>query len=244
MKLSPAERAEIRAAFRQMRPAQKLGYIFSYYKLPIVLALLAVIVIGDFTFRYITKKEVLVYSAYLNVSVGDDLDAVLGAGFVEHMGVSPKKNEVSVYRDLYLSQDPSAENHQFAYASQLKLLAALQTKTLDVVLMNREAYDILSQNGYLYDIPTILDRSDPLFSLLEPCLTSNTVILEDNSIEYNLNEADVYEAVTEEATNGIDVSSFSVFQDADFSGHVYLGIIGNSPRLPTVFQYIEYLATA
>lgn len=244
MKLSPKERAEIRESFRQMNWAQKLEYIFSYYKLPIVLTLIALIVIGDFTYRHITKKEALLYAAYFNVSMGENLDTTLTAGFVDHVGASPKKNEVYVYRDLYLAQDPSTENHQYAYASRLKLLASIEAKKLDIVLMNQEAYDILSQNEYLYDIPFILAQNEPLYRLLEPYMTTNTVILEDNLIEYNLNETDTYEAVTAQAVNGIDVSSFPMFQDAGFSGSVYLGVIANSPRLPTVFQYMEYLAAA
>ena len=244
MKLSPKERAEIREAFQQMTLPQKLGYIFSYYRLPIVLGLVAVIVVVDVTYRQITKKEALLYVAYMNVSVGEELDGALSTDFVVHEGASPKKSEVSVYRELYLAMDPSTDNHQYAYASRLKLLASIESKTLDVVLMNREAYDILSHSGYLYDLTTILDRDDPLYSLLEPYLTENTVILEDNAIEYNLNEADEYEAVTAEAVNGIDASAFPLFQDAGLSDSVYLGVIGNSPRLPAVFHYLEYLASA
>lgn len=244
MKLSPRERAEIKASFRQMTLPQKLGYIFTYYRLPIILGLLAVIVLGDVTYRQITKKEALLYAAYMNVTVGEELDRVLGEDFVVYEGAEPKKSEVSVYRDLYLSLDPSTDNHQYAYASRLKLLASIESKTLDVVVMNQEAYDILSGNGYLYDLTEILDRDDPLYLRLEPYMTANTVILEDNSIEYNLNEADEYEAVTAEAVNGIDASTFPAFQDAGFSGSVYLGVIGNSPRLPTVFRYLDYLISA
>ena len=244
MKLSPKERAEIRESFRRMNPAQKLDYIFTYYKLPIVLVLIALIVVGDFTYRQVTRKDVLLYAAYFNISMGEELDTALTAGFVDHVGASPKKNEVYIYRDLYLAQDPSTENHQYAYASRLKLLASIEAKKLDIVLMNQEAYDILSQNEYLYELPSILDQNEPLYLLLAPYLTENTVILEDNSIEYNLNEADTYEAVTAQAVNGIDVSSFPLFQDAGFSGSVYLGVIANSPRLAAVFQYMEYLAAA
>lgn len=244
MKLSPKERSEIRASFRKMNLAQKLEYIFGYYKLPIVLALVALIVVGDFSFRWITRKETLLYTAYINVSMGEEADGALTGGFLQYVGAAPKKNEVSVYRGLYLAQDPSADNHQYVYAARLKLLASIESKTLDIVLMNREAYDILSQSEYLYAIPDILSEDDPFYLVLEPYMTANTVILEDNFIEYNLNEADVYEAVTMEAVNGIDVSTFPIFRDAGFSGPVYLGIIGNSPRLPTVFQYIEYLLVA
>ena len=244
MKLSPEERAERRDSFRQMNLPQKLDYIFSYYKLEIVLALVALIVFGDIAYRQINKKEALLYSAYINISVGDDLDAALDAGFVDYVGAARKKNAVYIYRGLYLAQDPSADNHQYAYASRLKLLASIEAKKLDIVLMNREAYDLLSHSEYLYAIPDILARDDPLYPLLEPYMTANTVILEDNSIEYNLHEAEVYEVVTAEAVNGIDVSTFPLFQNAGFSDNVYLGVIGNSPRLPTVFQYIAYLAAA
>lgn len=244
MKLSRQERAERRASFRQMGFLEKLDYVFSYYKLEIVLVLVAVIVVGDIAYRQITRKEALLYSAYINISAGEDLDAALSTGFVDYVGVSGKKNEVYIYRDLYLSQDPSADNHQYAYASRLKLLASIGAKKLDVVLMNREAYDLLSQSGYLYAIPDILAQGDPLYPVLEPYMTANTVILEDNSIEYNLNEADTYEAVSVESVNGIDVSEFPLFREAGFSDYVYLGVVGNSQRLETVFEYIAYLAAA
>ena len=82
--------------------------------------------------------------------------------------------------------------------------------------------------------------SDVMVPLFE---NANTVIVEDNAIEYNLNEADEYVAVTKEVVNGIDVSAFPVFVDAQFPDAVYLGVIANSPRLPAALQYIKYLAS-
>ncbi len=105
-------------------------------------------------------------------------------------------------------------------------------------------YDIFSQNGYLLDFHTLLSPDDSLYRLLEPHLIVNTVIIEDNSIEYALNETHRYQAVTEEVTNGLDVSTFPMFQDAGFPAPVYLGVVGNSPRFPAAIQYIEYLAAA
>ena len=140
-----------------------------------------------------------------------------------------------------MSDDPSAENHEYGYASKLKLMAAIEAKQLDIVLMNKEAYDICSQKGYLLEFPDLLPDSQ--YRFLEPNLTTNTVILEDNAIEYALREANRYQAVTEEVTNGIDVSTFPLFQEAGFSDPVYLGVVANSPRLPAVMQYISYLAS-
>jgi len=244
MKLTGKEHAARRAAFHGMSLAEKADYIYTYYKLPILMGLTALLFVCFSVYQQLTKKEVLLYSAYINVSVGDDLDARLSEGFVSASGADPKKAEVSVYRGLYLSDDPSPENHEYQYASKLKLMAAIDAEQLDVVLMNQEAYDIFSGNGYLLDFGSLLSPNDSLYQLMEPHLTTNTVILEDNAIEYALNEAHQYQAVTEEVTNGLDVSAFPMFQEAGFSDCVYLGVVGNSPHFPAVIQYIEYLAAS
>lgn len=244
MSLDPKERAARKAAFQRMTPAEKVEYIFTYYKIPIILGAIVLYLLCSTVYRQITKKEIVLYLAYINVSIGDDLDARLNEGSLSAMGADPRKAEVSLYRGLYLSDDPSPEDHQYGYASRLKLMAAIESKELDAVLMNKEAYDILSQNGYLLDLTSLLSPNDPLYLLVEPHLTSNTVILQDNAIEHALNEAYPYQAVTEEIVNGIDVSMFPIFQQAGFQEPVYFGVMPNSPRLAAVTRYIGYLTAS
>lgn len=228
-----------RAAFREMSLRDKVDHIYTYYKLPILLGLIVLAFVCSTVYRLLTEKETVLYTALLNVSVGEATEARLSDGFIAASGADPQKSEVYLYKGAYLSDDPSAENHKYGYASKLKLMAAIEAQQLDVVLMNREAYDIYAQNGYLLELPGLL--SDSLYRLLEPNLITNTVILEDNAIEYTLGEANQYHAETEQAVNGIDVSSFPLFQEAGFSDAVYLGVVANSPRLPAVTQYIAYL---
>lgn len=242
MKLTERERAEIRETFGEMTAAQKLEYIFTYYRLPIFLAVAALLILCGAAYRYFTSKDVLLYTAYANITVGETLDDALDGGFAQAIGEDPRRSEVYLYRNLYLSRDAATENHEYAYASQLKVLATIADQKLDVVLMNREAYDLLSAEGYLLPLPELLGRGGELDARIAPYLTRNTVILEDNAIEYNLSEADAYEAVTEQVCNGVNVSAFPLFEQAGFSGDVYLGVIGNSPRLDTALQYVAYLA--
>ena len=243
MKLTKKEREDRRAAFREMNAAGKAEYIFSYYKLPIILALAALWFVGSTVYRQVAKKEVVLYSAHINVSVGDDLASQLDRSFISASGADPRKAEVLLYRGLYLSDNASEENHQYGYASKLKIMASIEAKQLDVVLMNREAYDILSHNDYLLDLSDFFSEDSSLYHFLEPYLTTNTAIIEDNAIEYNLNEADEYVMVTKEVMNGIDVTTFPMFMEARFPDAVYLGVIANSPRLPAALQYIKYLAS-
>lgn len=243
-RLTKEERAARKAAFQKMDLAGKAEYIYTYYKLPILLGLIALYLVCSTVYRQLTKKETLLYSAHINVSVGDDLATQLNEGFLSVCGANPKKTDTHIYSGLYLSNNPSLENYEYQYASRLKIMASVEAKQLDIVLMNKEAYDILSQEDYLLDFRTLLSSNDFLYHLLEPHLTANTIILEDNAIEYTLNEANRYQAITEEVTNGLDVSMLPLFQEAGFQDSVYLGVVRNSPRLPAVIQYIEYLAAA
>lgn len=172
------------------------------------------------------------YLAYLNVSVGEDMEAQLTEDYLTYRGLNPKGNEVRLYRNLYLSDNPAASDHEFAYASRMKLLATINSRQLDLVLMNREAYDLCSASGYLLDLSDILDSA---------CLTANQVILEDNAVEYNLNAAQEYTAVTETVYNALELTQLSAFQKAGFSDSVYIGIIANTPRLPESQDYLDYL---
>lgn len=239
MKLSEKERQAHREAFRSMGPAAKLDHIFTYFRLPILLSLVAVVILISVVHRQLTKKEPLLYCAWINTAVGTQLEEQLNAGCLDALGKDPKTAEIAFYRDLYLSESPTSENHEFAYASRMKLMAATDAEQLDLVLMNREAYDILSASGYLLELSGIFGGN----TTIHPFLTANTVVLEDNSIEHHLNEAEQYLAVTEEAVNAIDASRLPMFAQAGFDDTVYLGIIGNTPRLSDCVKYVEYLAS-
>ena len=241
MKLTDVERAENREALASMNLLQRLDHIFEYYKFPLVLILIAAVALGSILYYRLTRKEALLYVAYANISVGDALDSELSDGYLRSIDADPGKSEVKFYRNLYLSQDASAQNHEYAYASRLKTLAAMTNAQLDVMLMNREAYDIMSAGGYLMPLEGFL--AGELSERVSGSLVRNTVILSDNAIEHRLDESVPYQAETEEVANAILISAFPRFARAEFSGDVYLGVIGNSERTEAVLQYIDYLTS-
>lgn len=224
-----------------MTLAQKADYLFTYYKLPVFTAVVVIAVIISSVIHAVTKKEPVLYLAFVNTAVGEELDEKMTGGYISHEEYDPKKQEVLVYRDLYIDDDASVENHQYAYASRLKILGAISAKQMDVVLMNGDACRQMSESGLLMPLDEIKKDYPQQYSLLEPYITANTVIIDDNAIEYDLNEADTYEAVTEEVNNAVNVSSFPVFRNADMSGDVYMGIIANTTHPRGSANYIVYL---
>ena len=242
MKLSSEERAARRTAFQNMRITEKLDYLFTYYKLPILLGLIAAVVLSSAAARALTKKDALFYMAYVNVAVGEDLDMDLRENYIAFTGADARKTEIYVYPGLYLSEDPAVENHEYSYASRLKILAAINAKQLDAVLMNREAYDIFSRSGYLLNLSDVISCNAPvLYARLLPYFIENEVILEDNAIEYNLNEAGTYYEETQSVVNGIIISNCPLLSSAGFPDAVYLGIIANSQHLAETITYLDYL---
>ncbi len=244
MKLPDQEKAAQKAAFRAMSPAGKLDHIWTYYKWPILLGLIALLILGSTLHRQLTKKEPVLYAALANVAVGSDLESSLTAGFLEATDVDSRKAEVYLYRELYLSEDADQLNHEYAYASRMKLMGAIQSQKLDVLVMNREAYDLLSESGYLLELDALLEADPALAEQTAPWLIANDVIVSDNGLDWTLGEAETHEVVTRSECNGIDLSELPLFQKAGFEEPVYLGVIANSPRLPAALQYVQYLLEA
>ena len=240
----PEEKAARREAFRKMSLRGKADYLFTYYKGPILFILVLFLILGYGIHRRLTTKEPVLYAALVNVTAGPDLSAGLGENYLTAEGHDPRREEVYFYRDLYLSENASPESHEYAYASRLKLMGAIQAEKLDVVIMNREAYDIFSWNGYLLDLEEYLQKEDPsLHERLAPYLAENRLMLKDNDIEVKLGTAQ--DRVTEEKTvrNGILAGSLPLFREAGLDGSLYLGIVANSPRDREALSWISYLLT-
>ena len=82
MKLPEHERQAHRDAFRAMNLAQKAEYIFAYYKLQLVLILIAAIALGSVLKYQLTHKNPLLYVGMAKVSVAEDAMPVLGEEYV------------------------------------------------------------------------------------------------------------------------------------------------------------------
>lgn len=234
VKLSEQEKAANKAAFQAMSPMEKAGHIFTYHKWTILLIILALFIIGSTIHRQLTQKKPVLYMAVINISFGEDTEKRLTEDFLSQTGRSTRRQEVYLYRDLYLSDDADTLNHEYAYASKIKLGGAISAEKLDLALMNQEAYDIFSQQGYLLELTDLPEA-------LSPYLAENEVIVSDNSVDYMLGNETEQQIVTKTVTNSLAVSSLPLFQDAGFDGELYLGIIANSQRQEAIASYLQYI---
>jgi len=241
MKLTPEERQKKKEQFAAMSPRKKAEHIWEYYRAHMLLGVILLAILISSIHTAVTRKDPVLYMAFTNVTVGDELEAGLTEDYLISRNYDTRKQEVFLYEDLYLSHAPSAENAEYAYTSGLKLMATIEDGSLDLVLMNQEAYDLCSGSCYLLDLRELIDPADPRFS---PYLTENLVVLEDNSLEYSIGEAEEYIAVTETVPNALEVSGLPLFRDSGFSGKVYLGVIAASSRLEECAGYLQYFVSS
>lgn len=227
---------------RTLHGRKKLQHILAYYKLLLLVICIFLYIIAYNIYGHLTRKDVVLYTALVNVVAGDELSGQLEADFLDYLGVNASKNTMKLYTGLYLTDDELSAYHEYTYASRMKILAILEGKSLDVVLMNREAFDAFSQNGYLYDLELLVSETDPiLYEQIKSDLAYNIVILEDNTNDRILDKSIPYSALMEEHPFGLDISQTPFIRQSGFEESVYLGIAANSPRLDTVLEYLKYL---
>ncbi len=216
--------------WRQLHGRQKIQYVWDYYKFPIAVCLIFLYIIGYMIYGHFSQKDTLLYTALINVSVDEQLSAQLSDGFIEYTDTDASKNDIQLYTGLYLTDNPNNPNHEYAYASRMKILASIDGEELDVVLMNKEAFDLFSQNEYLCNLEKLFRDSYPdVFKKVEPYLVTSTEMPENNPED------------NPEYPTGLDMSQKGIFRQAGFQDTVYLGIIKNSPRMDRAVEYIKYL---
>lgn len=223
---------------------KKIQYLWDYFKLPLMVLALFLYVIIYIAYRHFTYQPPVLYTALVNINAGETLTKQLSEDFLDVMGINSSQNKLYLYSGLYLTDDENNIYHEYTYASRMKIIASIDGEQLDVVLMNREAFDAFSQNGYLCNIEELLEREAPaLYHELKPFIADNTFIAEDNSFELQFDSSILYHAVTEEYPMGLDITQTDFIQQAGFPETIYLGIIANSPRKDTALAYLHYLFT-
>ena len=225
--------------WKSLKGTAKLQYIWDYYKLQIFLICIAVYVLCYLVYRGMTTEHPQLYLAYVNVEVGDTLNRHLTDEFIEFLAPEEKHSVVKTADRLALTENLQKVDGSYVYASQMKILSEIENQHLDIAIMNREAFDAFSQNGFLINLKDFSDARQ--LQNLESYFVENIEILLDNATDVMLDPSVEYHSETTTYPMGLDITDFPVVREAGFRDGVYLGIIANTPRPDTVAAYLSYL---
>lgn len=203
---------------------KKAGYIFDYYKLPLVIIGIIVYIICWTGYRRVAAKNHVLYLGLINVVPSETTLTRLTDDYLtyrqkKYPDLAGKKDDIFYYSNLYLTADEENPYHSYTYASQLKILASIDAKKLDVVLMDKEVLDAFYEKDFLADLADLLP--------------------EDMLDQY---DSSLWKGQKDSGAFAVNLSAAAPWiSDHSFNGDLYLGIVKNSPRKKEDLYYLLYL---
>jgi len=138
--------------WKQMSTADKASYIWTYYKVPIVILVVILGLIIHAISGYINRKNDILFVGTANMAIPEEVLPLFTDDYIASDPSFGKRDSVSMAYLGTLSDASPAMYMTGPAATQMKIMASVEAGQLDVVLMDREAFDMLSMNGFLLDL--------------------------------------------------------------------------------------------
>ena len=207
------EKLNYRPDWKSMSPGDRASYIWTYYKIPIIIGVVILYFIGYLIVQWATRTNEILYAGSVNLVLSEEQRRALTDEYTSNPAFGFGKRDRVSFTDLgFISDDPNSWMSPVANVTQVKLLASIAADQLDVVFMNQEAFDLFCANEALLDLKGLADWES---GGGESALTPNGL--------------------------GIDMTGIPLFQGAGFDGPVYAGILEQTSRVDESVAYLQYV---
>lgn len=165
---------KLRETLRGMDRRQRITYLWDYYKWLFILLIIAGGILIYSLTTVLTRKKTVLSVALVNVQADDSILDSITDQFLQMEPEDFSGGTVKYERNLLISADPEdstqdgstgsvtdsgasytasgtdgGASYEYSYASQMKLLAMITDKKLDVVIMDQHTRDIFQRQDYL-----------------------------------------------------------------------------------------------
>lgn len=165
---------KLRETLRGMDRRQRITYLWDYYKWFFILLIIAGGILIYSLTTVLTRKKTVLSVALVNVQADDSILDSLTDQFLKMEPEDFSGGTVKYEHNLLIAADPEnsvqSENtgsgtdsgvpytdsaadggasYEYSYASQMKLLAMITDKKLDVVIMDQHTRDIFQRQDYM-----------------------------------------------------------------------------------------------
>ncbi|MGN0376123.1 MAG: hypothetical protein ACI4ED_00655 [Suilimivivens sp.] len=140
---------------KDMSLKEKLSYFWYYYKVHTFVIIIAVIAVCSYIYTMATAKDYIFYEIMLNSSQlnGD----VLEASFGEYAGLDLENYECFIDTLSTLSYQSQSG---YDMATFQKIIALIQSKDLDAMVLDAEVFYNFSFNGMMMDLRNVLSEEE------------------------------------------------------------------------------------
>ena len=165
---------KLRETLRGMDRRQIITYLWDYYKWLFILLIIAGGILIYSLTTVLTRKKTVLSVALVNVQADDSILDSITDQFLQMEPEDFSGGTVKYERNLLISADPEdstqdgstgsvtdsgasytasgtdgGASYEYSYASQMKLLAMITDKKLDVVIMDQHTRDIFHRQDYM-----------------------------------------------------------------------------------------------
>ena len=240
---------EEREAIKHGTPAEKYQYFKDYYRTPVIIAVIALIIIGSFIYQYVAHKDTAFYALMLNCSAYAENEWFLEE-YAEKAGISLDDYEITLDSAVYLDLDSTFEDSQIA--SQ-KIATYSGAGHVDIMIGGGDEFAYYANPYTFKDLRDILTKEqlakyEPYFyyfdeAILEAVSQEELVGGESSSLE--LPNPRNPESMEKPVPVGIYVESSAKLNEAYYFKNaedgIAIGIFANAPHPENAQTFIDYI---
>lgn len=230
---------------------KKCSYIWDYYKIHIAVVIFIIIVAFNLISNFLTKKTPALYVAPMNISINESSTNFFTKEFKETTDLksnesielqnsikitdglskdAKKTNASNIAKQNKNSTEDTESLYQINYNGQMKTMTMSHSKTMDIVIMDKDAFCSMANNGFLCDIDEVLSSNLPKeYSSLKKHIVSSK-------------EVDTFDGKFCNMKCGLAVDGLNKhFKESKNNSTLYIGIICTSKHKKNAAKYIDYI---
>lgn len=137
---------ERKSWFRNMTTKEKVEYIWDYYKVHIIVSILVIYLLVSFTNSIINRKDYVLNVALIGKYMDSDRQSEFSKKVTKELIGDPSaKKQASI--DFYRLVKGTNGNLTLDPASTQKLMARMGAQDIDVIVLDKNNFDILAREG-------------------------------------------------------------------------------------------------
>ena len=141
----------VKETFKSLSHKKKIEYIYDYYKLPIIVTLLAMIIISYMTYSFVTKQDTYCNITYYGSNINTDNFNKIKDILNEKILGDDKKSAIFTDSLLIAANSDYGDDPTTTQAFAVKLAA----NEIDILLVEKNNFEYFAANNMLLDLNSL-----------------------------------------------------------------------------------------
>ncbi len=214
----PRERSKDEIPFRDMTPAQKRSYLWDYWKIPVLVVILAAAFFISMVYSMTHTKKPL-----LSVAV---VDCDSDIGMQRHLQDYAKAHDIPEEQAVLTDTVVGTVSNGGGAMSQagMAFYVRMQSGSEDLVVMPEEEFDEFAESGYFMDLTSVVPEE----------WTDRLVVVEQRYDDYE-------DEQPEPMACAIRLCDIGGFPDTEYTQHAVIAISYNPAHADTAADFLNDL---